>query len=285
MVGGASARINFHAVTTNETTSNNFIGGYKFAVVYTFSGAGTSVNNGYIASRGSDTFDFSGSGYNVRNTSGNSISAPHFQGFPSSVQPLPKDNTATDWTYRIFGEGFAVKATGNTQPRVQMDASGYVFFGTGAAALAGGLRYNATPAAITSNIAFAPDSDNNLTLGTASRRWSEVFAGTGTINTSDANTKTQIEDITDAERRVALALKGKLRKFKFKDAVEAKGDAARIHFGIIAQDVAAAFEAEGLSAEQYGVFCSNTWTEEDGTEVTRLGVRYDELMAFIVAAI
>jgi len=176
LTGGVFARINFHAITANETVGNQFIGGYKYGVTYSFSGAGTSVNNGYIASRGSNTFDFSGSGYNVRNTSGNTISAPHFQGFPSSVQPLPKDNTATDWTYRIYGEGFAVKATANTQPRVQVDSSGYVFFGTGSAAVAGGLRYNATPAAITSNIDFAPDADATLKLGTSNRQWAQIWA-------------------------------------------------------------------------------------------------------------
>jgi hypothetical protein len=174
--GGVSARINFHAVSVNETVANNFIAGYKAGITYSFSGAGTSSSNGYLAGRGGNTMDFSGSGYNVRNGSGNTLTAPHFQGFPAAVQPLPKDETSTDWTYRIYGEGFAVKATGNTQPKVQIDASGYVFFGSGTAAVAGGLRYNATPAAITSNIDFAPDADATLKLGTANRQWAQIWA-------------------------------------------------------------------------------------------------------------
>jgi hypothetical protein len=128
--------------------------------------------------------------------------------------------------------------------------------------------------------------DNTRVLGTASYRWSTVYAATGTINTSDRNDKTEIVDISEAELRVAQACKGLMKRFKFKDAVETKGDNARYHFGIIAQDLAAAFEAEGLDASKYACFCSDTWTDEEtGEERTRLGVRYEELLAFIIAAI
>ena len=40
----------------------------------------------------------------------------------------------------------------------------------------------------------APQSDNSYTLGTAAKRWSEVYAATGTINTSDARLKTDVRD-------------------------------------------------------------------------------------------
>ena len=52
----------------------------------------------------------------------------------------------------------------------------------------------------------------------------------------------------------------------------------------MAQDLKSAFESEGLDASRYGLFCSDTWTE-DGVEKTRLGVRYNELLAFIISAI
>ena len=77
-----------------------------------------------------------------------------------------------------------------------------------------------------------------------------------------------------------------LRKFRWRDSVEAKGDEARTHFGIIAQDLQAAFAAEGLDAGDYAMFISGTWTDEEtGEERTRMGVRYSELLAFIIAAI
>ena len=177
---------------------------------------------------------------------------------------------------------------------------------------------------------FYPRSDNNKDLGFASLRWDDVYATNGTIQTSDRNEKQDIEELSEAEQRIAVACKGLMRKFRWKDAVADKGDAARIHFGIIAQDLQAAFEAEGLDSGKYAMFISSTWWEtqtavpaveaveegvdEEGnvtteaveakdaytetdtfdtlaeaptgaTERTRMGVRYTELLAFIIAAL
>jgi hypothetical protein len=173
-------------------------------------------------------------------------------------------------------------------------------------------------------------SDNTIDLGEPSIRFDDIYATNGTIQTSDRNEKQDIAELSDAEQRVAVAAKGLMRKFRWRDAVEAKGDDARTHFGIIAQDLQAAFAAEGLDAGGYAMFISSTWWEydvevlaveavaevldEDGnvvteaveavdaytrtdtydtqeeapegaTERTRLGVRYSELLAFIIAAI
>lgn len=128
-------------------------------------------------------------------------------------------------------------------------------------------------------------ADNTQTLGSASKRWSVVYAGTGTINTSDKNEKQDIASLDAAELATASAIKGLIKKFRFKDAVSTKGDAARVHVGVIAQEVKSAFDANGLDVSQYGIFCSDTWTDEEtGEEKTRLGVRYEELLAFIIAA-
>ena len=128
-------------------------------------------------------------------------------------------------------------------------------------------------------------TDGLTDLGSAVDRFDTVFATTGTINTSDANQKQQIEELSEAELRVALSCKGLLRKFKLNSAVDIKGDDARIHVGIIAQDLKAAFEAEGLDAGEYGMFTESTGIDGDGVEQTVLGVRYSELLAFIIAAI
>jgi len=77
-----------------------------------------------------------------------------------------------------------------------------------------------------------------------------------------------------------------LRKFRWKSSVADKGDEARIHFGIIAQDLQDAFTAEGLDAGRYAMFINSTWTDEEtGEERSRMGVRYSELLAFIISAI
>ena len=128
--------------------------------------------------------------------------------------------------------------------------------------------------------------DDAINLGSGSNRFDTIFAKAGSIDTSDLNEKQDIELLSDAEMRVAKAAKGLLRKYRWKSSVAEKGDEARIHFGIIAQDLHAAFEAEGLDAARYGMWCSDTWTDEEtGEEHTRLGVRYSELLAFIIAVI
>ena len=142
--------------------------------------------------------------------------------------------------------------------------------------------------------------DNVVDLGSSSARFDDIYATNSTIQTSDKNEKQDIAELSDAERRVAVAAKGLLRKFRWVDAVAEKGDSARIHFGIIAQDLEAAFTAEGLDAGKYAMFISTTWWEHEGeiyeeqahvpegvtaTEVTRRGVRYPELLAFIIASL
>ena len=115
---------------------------------------------------------------------------------------------------------------------------------------------------VTSTAVAPTGVDNAVTLGASTARWTIVYATTGTINTSDFNFKEQIADLDAAELRVATAIKGMIKKFKWKDAVEAKGDAARIHVGVIAQEVEAAFVAEGLDPERYALFCKDVWWEK-----------------------
>ena len=154
--------------------------------------------------------------------------------------------------------------------------------GTGVA----GLRFFDSSNAIIPRVGGGGGSDGDISLGLLLQRFDDIYATNGTIQTSDQNEKQDIAELSDAEQRVAVAAKGLLRKFRWKDAVAEKGDEARIHFGIIAQDLQAAFAAEGLDAGDYAMFISSTWTDEEtGEERTRMGVRYSELLAFIIAAI
>ena len=181
-----------------------------------------------------------------------------------------------------------------------------------------------------------PGTDDAQDFGAAAKRWDDIYATNTTIQTSDRELKQDIEELSEAETRVAQACKGLLRKYRWKSSVAEKGDDARIHFGIMAQDLEAAFAAEGLDAGRYGMFIKNTWWEADrvvpaveaveaieavydeegnevspaveaveaqperteldifnniedapegATEVTQRGVRYAELLAFIIAAI
>jgi hypothetical protein len=126
-----------------------------------------------------------------------------------------------------------------------------------------------------------PSADNLYQVGSSGRRWSVVYAGTGTINTSDENLKQDIEALSEAELAVARQIKALIKKYRFKDAVEKKGADARIHVGVIAQEVEQAFVDAGLDVRRYGLFCEDEL--EDGTK--RLAIRYDELLAFVLAAL
>ena len=129
------------------------------------------------------------------------------------------------------------------------------------------------------------DADNTHDLGASSIRFDDVFATNGTIQTSDQNEKQDIASATTKELNVAKKLSALFKTFKWKDKVVEKGDKARTHTGIVAQEVQSAFSAEGLDASKYGLFTSDTWTNEEGKEQTRLGVRYPELFSFIFSSI
>ena len=116
---------------------------------------------------------------------------------------------------------------------------------------------------------WRPGSDNAATIGAASFRFSVVYAGTGTINTSGRDTKIGIRAATDAEKRAARRiLDGGPKLYKFRDAVDAKGEAARLHAGYIAEDVQAALEAEGLDPWLYGFLCADEITTVEEYTVT-----------------
>ena len=195
-----------------------------------------------------------------------------------------KDGNAALYAKRLSSDGEIIKLYKDTSLVGSIGTNGGdLMIGTGDT----GMRFSDgedcfVPSTITGNA----NRDNAIDLGKTSSRFDDIYATNGTIQTSDQNDKQDIEELTDAEQRVAVAAKGLLRKFRWKDKVAEKGDEARTHFGIIAQDLQAAFAAEGLDAAKYAMFISTTWTDEDtGEERTRMGVRYSELLAFIIAAI
>ncbi|WP_264045499.1 tail fiber domain-containing protein [Methylobacterium flocculans] len=106
---------------------------------------------------------------------------------------------------------------------------------------------------------FLPGGDNLLTLGSASLRWSTVYAGSGTINTSDAREKTPVVPLEEREIAAAKALAGEIGLFQFLDACALKGDGARRHIGMTVQRAIAVIEAHGLDPLAYAFICHDTW--------------------------
>lgn len=172
------------------------------------------------------------------------------------------------------------------------------------------IAVNGTNYAAFDTIRLYPITDNSYDLGVGSNRFDDIYATNPTIQTSDANLKTAIASLTDAEITAAKAISKLFKTFKWNDKVAEKGDAARTHSGVIAQEVQQAMTDAGLDAGNYAFFISSTWWEADETYIdddgveqtrtntydtaeeapegatqrTRLGIRYPELLAFIGAA-
>lgn len=112
-----------------------------------------------------------------------------------------------------------------------------------------------------SSKALTPEDSAGVALGMASRKWTELFADTDVINTSDERRKSSIESFPDA----VLDAWGDVNwcQFKYNEAIAKKGlQLARIHSGLIAQRIDAVFKAHGLDASRYGLFCYDEWDEE-----------------------
>jgi len=159
---------------------------------------------------------------------------------------------------------------------------------------------SASQASVQPSGSMYSNPNSNIDLGSSINTWDNGYINGGAWTGSDRNLKQDIEDLSEAELKVATALKGLMKKFRLKDAVAKKGDEARIHIGVIAQDVKAAFEAEGLDAYRYAILGENTWwskqneegewifkdEETDGfTKNTKMSVRYEQLLAFIITAL
>lgn len=155
-----------------------------------------------------------------------------------------------------------------------------------------------------------PGTDNNRNLGSASYRWSVVYSGTGTINTSDEREKVWRGALDAAEMRAANRIIGEMGFFQWADAVAEKGeDGARYHFGVKAQAVWSIMADEGLvdpigkdgrpGKASYAFLCFDEWPgqasrkgDQGGKETVqetapgnRFGLRIDQLTLFLIAAL
>ena len=89
--------------------------------------------------------------------------------------------------------------------------------------------------------------------------------GSGSVTPADASQLKEVRDLTGAEIAVASRLRTLIKASRPKQG-------GPISIGVIAQDVIAAFKAEGLKADDYSVV---------NREGQGLGVRSDQVLAFI----
>ena len=101
-----------------------------------------------------------------------------------------------------------------------------------------------------------------------------TWEGTAVQLISDQRLKQQINQIDDklldAWEDVDLV------QFKYNDAVEEKGDKARLHTGYVVQQIDKACQSHGVDISEYGLYCHEEYPEEteeveveqaDGTKV------------------
>jgi hypothetical protein len=194
--------------------------------------------------------------------------------------------TTDNWT-GSFVEGLAISNAGNvgintSAPARKLDVVGDVwlrnqtFLGSsgvqnvaadanniylrGAGVVVQNAAATSTYLFVDGSLTTRPGTDNATALGYSSFRWSVVYAGSGTINTSDERSKREIGVIPDEWLDAWGAVDW--CRYKFKDAVEGKGGDARWHVGLIAQRVRDTFAALDLDATAIGLLCYDEWDEE-----------------------
>ena len=123
------------------------------------------------------------------------------------------------------------------------------------------------------DLACSPDGSHDLGYG--NRRWDNVYATNGTIQTSDRNEK---ENIVATD--LGLDFVNKLSPVSFKR----KGK-TRTHYGFIAQDIEQIITDLGKTTTQFAPLIKSDISEaKDGSEY-RYGLRYEQLLAPVVKAI
>lgn len=138
---------------------------------------------------------------------------------------------------------------------------------------------------VASNVVFGshiqPGGDGAYSCGTASSRWSQLYATTPSISTSDRREKTDINYDVSAYDAIFDALKP--ASFKYKD-----GTSGRTHTGFISQDIEDALAVCGLTSTDFATFIKSPLEDKQGRVIEgeyRYGVRYEELIALCVSQI
>lgn len=97
-------------------------------------------------------------------------------------------------------------------------------------------------------------------LGSSTFQWRDAYLQNSPIVSSDKRLK---QDFSEVPEAVFIAWANvKFQQYRFKDAVAAKGDLARKHVGLVAQEIVEAFQAQGLDACDYGIVCHESWEDQ-----------------------
>jgi len=135
---------------------------------------------------------------------------------------------------------------------------------------------------------FQPEVDNQDDLGGSSKRWDDVRATNGTIQTSDKNSKNTITatDLGLDFINKLTPVSYKFNKVKNEETFGEEKAGTRTHYGLIAQDIETLLGTIGKSATDFAGFCKDE-KDEQGNDLSEplYGLRYNEFIAPIIKAI
>ena len=120
---------------------------------------------------------------------------------------------------------------------------------------------------------FYPSSDDRYDLGTSSFVWSNVYASSGVVSTSDREKKESI--VYGLYKLDGLLDKLEPCTFRFKN-----GSSGRLHAGFVAQDVEAALAELGLTTMDFAGLIKSPRKDGEGKETGTYdyGLRYTEFI-------
>lgn len=160
---------------------------------------------------------------------------------------------------------------------------------------------------VTSGGNFVPNADNSVSCGQSGNRWSTIWAGNATIQTSDLTLKEQIRD-----SELGLSFLNRLRPVSYKMKDTHTTDTKRVpvnpdlpddhpdqthtnvstpiviqhkrrHEGLIAQEVLTALTAHGVSPNDFGGYVDPKIS--DPSDNSPLGLRYEAFIAPLIKAV
>ncbi len=100
----------------------------------------------------------------------------------------------------------------------------------------------------------------SVDLGSTTYQWKDLYLKNSPTVSSDRRLKQDFSAVPEAVFKAWE--KVNFCQYKFKEAVEKKGAEARLHVGLVAQEILEAFEAQGLDATKYGIVCHDSWEDQ-----------------------
>ncbi|AYP28294.1 tail protein [Serratia phage vB_SmaA_3M] len=106
---------------------------------------------------------------------------------------------------------------------------------------------------------FEPQTDNSMSSGSNSFRYTTVYAVNSTISTCDAERKTEPRDPTEVEMDAFYEVSQLPWVWQWLERFQTEGDGARVHSGPTVQAAIAVMTNHGLDWKTYSAFCYDEW--------------------------